>query len=88
MKNCKLCGVCPVCVERVRRTVKVPGRVWARAIFVQKRLGNNVICKCGATVDTFADKCTAELSFPCEGFLAIETAREEFRAADKRGGPR
>lgn len=39
-------------------------------------LGNAVICdRCGATLATYADKCSAALDDPCPGFAAIERAQ-------------
>lgn len=38
-------------------------------------LRERVICdRCGATMTTYADACTAMLDDPCPGFEAIETA--------------
>ena len=38
-------------------------------------LGDQVICdRCGATMATYADACTAALDDPCPGFLTIEDA--------------
>ena len=38
-------------------------------------LKDNVICEdCGATLNTYADKCFAPLGFDCHGFKAIEAA--------------
>lgn len=37
------------------------------------------ICnRCGATLDTYAAQCTAELTDPCPGFMAIDAARQRF----------
>lgn len=48
--------------------------------FVAKKLGTDPICdRCGATVDTFADDCSAELDDPCPGFLAIDKAKDQFK---------
>lgn len=53
--------------ERRRRAV---------AAGVQQALGDKVICTtCGATLATYADKCSAPLDRPCEGFEAIEEVR-------------
>lgn len=52
--------------------------------YVEQALRGAVICdNCGATCETFAERCTAGLSFLCPGFVAIETAKEEFRKAAK-----
>lgn len=43
---------------------------------IEAELGDGrVICeRCGATLDTYSDACTAALDDPCPGFQAIETA--------------
>ena len=43
---------------------------------VEAALGDGrVICeRCGATLATFADRCTASLDDACPGFVAIEEA--------------
>jgi hypothetical protein len=47
---------------------------------VEKFFGDKVICSdCGATLDTYADKCSAPLDVPCLGFLAIEGFRLHVR---------
>lgn len=51
-------------------------REWA---FTEQKLGKGVICdQCGATLDTFAEDCDAELDDPCPGFKAIEEVKAEF----------
>jgi hypothetical protein len=53
--------------EQRRRTV---------AAGVERALGDKVICAtCGATLATYADKCSSPLDRPCEGFEAIEEVR-------------
>jgi ribosomal protein L40E len=43
---------------------------------VEAALGNKVICnRCGATLETYGDKCSADLAEACEGFRAIEEVR-------------
>lgn len=43
---------------------------------VERTLGDAVICqRCGATLATYAEICSADLDDPCPGFLAIERAR-------------
>lgn len=38
-------------------------------------LGDSVICvRCGATMATYADKCSADLDDACPGFVRIEEA--------------
>jgi hypothetical protein len=47
--------------------------------FVAAKLGTGRICdRCGASLKTFADDCSAELDDPCPGFLAIDKAKTEF----------
>lgn len=49
--------------------------------FVERSLAGREICqRCGASLDTFADICTADLNDPCPGYLAIETAKQQFAA--------
>ena len=43
---------------------------------VETRLGTSVICqRCNATLETYANSCTADLADPCPGFIAIEQAK-------------
>ena len=43
---------------------------------VETRLGDQVICQgCGATLDTYAERCDAPLDVRCEGFRTVEAAR-------------
>ncbi len=52
--------------------------------FVEKELGDRQICStCHATLGTYADDCTAYLSHPCFGFMAIEEARRKFKEQSK-----
>jgi hypothetical protein len=37
-------------------------------------LDGEICHRCGATVDTYADACTASLDDACPGFIAIEEA--------------
>lgn len=47
---------------------------------VEATLKGLVICeRCGATIDTFADVCTADLSDLCPGFNAIDAAKSEYQ---------
>lgn len=47
--------------------------------FVENALGKTEICaRCKATLATYADACTADLSDACPGFMAIEQCREHF----------
>ena len=42
---------------------------------VERKLGDGrVICKCGATLDTYGDRCSASLEVRCDGFERIERA--------------
>lgn len=43
---------------------------------VEATLGTREICRCGATLATFADKCQAALDERCAGFEAIEAAKQ------------
>ena len=43
---------------------------------VEAALADREIClRCGATLETFAEQCAADLAEPCEGFLRIENAK-------------
>lgn len=47
--------------------------------FVKKACLDHVICtRCGATLDTYADKCSADLSDACPGFQTIELVKKTF----------
>jgi hypothetical protein len=60
--------------------VRVSDRLRAESAFVRSKLGDSIICqRCMATLNDYADKCPAGLSEPCDGFLAIEKAKEEFK---------
>jgi len=37
--------------------------------------GRTICDRCGATLDTYASLCSADLADPCPGFLAIEAVR-------------
>ncbi len=53
--------------------------------FVEKELGDSVICsRCSAKLNTYATVCTADLSDPCPGFMAIEEARAKAVVAARR----
>ena len=50
--------------------------------FVEAKLGSSVICsRCGATLATYADECSADLADPCPGFMTVEDAIAEFDRA-------
>lgn len=48
--------------------------------YVEKSIGmDTTICsRCGANLRNYADKCTADLSDACPGFLAIERMKDKF----------
>ena len=47
---------------------------------VETYLGDKVICfRCGATLESYANKCDVPLNVPCEGFLLIEGVRLHIR---------
>lgn len=51
----------------------------AQNTYVQRTLGGKVICdRCGATLDNYADVCSAALGDPCPGFRAIDDAKTDF----------
>lgn len=55
-------------------------------MFVAKSLGNATICTlCGATLESFAETCTASLQDLCPGFTAIEQAKDEFAKSSQKG---
>lgn len=54
-------------------------RYLKRLDFVEMKLDGAVICdRCDCTLRTFAEKCSAGLSEMCQGFMAIDAAKEEF----------
>jgi hypothetical protein len=49
---------------------------------IERFCGDEVICsRCGANLNSYADKCSAPLDDPCFGFLVIEGLRLHFRRA-------
>lgn len=59
--------------------MKLSERLKHEGAFVKEKLGTDPICnRCGATLDTFADDCSADLDDPCPGFLAIDGAKADF----------
>lgn len=59
--------------------MKLSSRLLAEREFVERSLGDHIICeRCFATLKTYADKCTADLSDACPGFLVIEQCKKEF----------
>jgi ribosomal protein L40E len=56
---------------------KVPNRIRELReqvhLLVRQRIGEGVICTlCGATLSTYADKCSVDLAVRCPGFNAID----------------
>jgi hypothetical protein len=47
---------------------------------VEAYLGSAIICsRCGATINTYPDKCDVPIPTPCPGFLLIEGVRLHIR---------
>ena len=48
--------------------------------FVVKELGvlSSICSRCNTALNTYADKCVADLSECCPGYLAIENAKAKF----------
>ena len=64
--------------------MKPSKRYLERLKFVETSLCGKIICaRCQCTVLTFADKCSADLSDSCPGFMAIEAAKEKFDGLHK-----
>lgn len=54
--------------------------------FIVAKFGDDPICpRCSATLDTFADVCSADLTDACPGFLAIDNAKAEFNRSYVEG---
>lgn len=69
------------------RKRKISKRTLAERAFIEKKLGDSVICdRCRCSLATFFT-CPAELTDRCPGFCAIEGARMEF-AMNLARGPR
>lgn len=65
-----------ICRNRERAAQKYLRR---RNRFVEEWLGNEKICeRCGATLATYAELCSAPLDDPCPGFMTVEAAIAEF----------
>lgn len=59
--------------------MKLSDRLKQEHAFIVAKFSYNPICdRCGATLDTFADACSADLTDPCQGFLTIDNAKSEF----------
>lgn len=57
--------------------------------FVEQRLRGLVICdRCQATLTTYANTCSADLSEVCPGFQAIEDARKLYNGSRLTPAPR
>lgn len=61
--------------------------------FVQAQCPGVICSRCGATLDTYADVCSADLDDACPGFTKIDDAKLEFNRkydaksrATERGG--
>jgi hypothetical protein len=60
--------------------MKLSQRLIDERAFVERALGGRVICtRCSATLETFSEVCSADLSEACPGFLAIEQCKQDFR---------
>jgi hypothetical protein len=46
--------------------------------YVEAKLTGEICARCGATLKTFSDKCSAGLSDTCPGFWAIDNAKADF----------
>lgn len=58
---------------------RLSDRLQKEHLYVAEHLGGKVICdRCGATLDTFADACSADLCDICPGFTAIDQAKAAF----------
>lgn len=61
--------------------MKLSQRLQDERAFVERTLGDSVICPtCKATLKTYAEACTADLSGVCPGFQEIEKAKADFAA--------
>jgi ribosomal protein L40E len=67
--------------------VKLSQRLQDEKAFVEQTLADSVICsRCGATLATYADVCSAPITESCPGFDAIEDVRQKF-AKQSREAP-
>lgn len=57
----------------------------AELAFVVQKLGPlpSICDRCNARLDSYADKCNADLSDCCPGYLAIENAKAKFHRERK-----
>jgi hypothetical protein len=60
--------------------LKLSPTLEAELNFVVKELGAlpSICDRCHAKLDSYADRCTADLSDCCPGFLAVENAKAKF----------
>lgn len=66
--------------------MKLSRRLEEERRHVERMCGASPICNdCSATLATFADACTADLDVPCQGYLAIERAKDDFKRGVGRG---
>lgn len=59
--------------------MKLSQRLLEERAFVERSLGDSIICRdCGATLSTYAERCSSDLQEMCDGFIAIEQAKIDF----------
>lgn len=64
--------------------MRLSQRLQDERAFVEKACLDHVICtRCGATLATYSDKCSADLSDTCPGFQTIEFAKQTFNNSYK-----
>lgn len=68
------------------RGLKLSPVLEAELAYVVQKLGPlaSICDRCNARLNCYADKCTADLSDCCPGYLAIENAKAEFHLNRKR----
>ena len=65
--------------------MKLSEQLRAERAFVERTLGESEICKrCGATLATYAKDCTADLADMCSGFVATETAKNQWKGFEAK----
>jgi len=64
--------------------LRLSPRLEAELAFVVQELGElqSICARCETKLDSYADKCTADLSDCCPGYLAIENAKAKFNEAN------
>ncbi len=67
------------------RKLKLSPVLEAELAFMVKELGSlpSICDRCNAKLDSYADKCVADLSECCPGYLAIENAKNQFHRERK-----